>query len=200
MASSRLYYDPAKPTAFSTLNKLDAAAVKKTTNMNKKNLRGWLEKQDPYILHRPIRRRFARNPYSVNNVMDVWKCDLVDDRAVAKFNNKYKLILSVIDVFSKFLYLIPLRSKTGTVVASAFQSIFMDQKQRRRPIWVRTDKGKEFLNKNFQEMLKREGIQFQVCKNPDVKYSVAERSHGAVSSDRFRRPRDMEEDGGPKRT
>ena len=71
MTASRLYYDPVKPTAFSTLNKIAAAAVK-TTKLNKKNLRAWLEKQDPYNLHRPIRRRFARNPYSVNNVMDVW--------------------------------------------------------------------------------------------------------------------------------
>jgi len=141
MGASRLYYDPAKPTAFSTLNKLAAAAVKTTSKLNKKNLRAWLEKQDPYTLHRPIRRCFARIPYSVNNVMDVWECDLVDVRSLARFNDKYKFILSVIDVFSKFQYLISLRSKTGTVVASAFQSIFKDPKQQRRPIWVRTDKG-----------------------------------------------------------
>jgi len=140
MAASGLYYESAKPTAAAA-----AAAVKTSTKLNKKNLRAWLEKQDPYTLHRPIRRRFARNPYSVNNMMDVWECDLVDVRALARFNDKYKFILSVIDVFSKFLYLIPLRSKTGTVVASAFQSIFRDPKQQRRrryPIWVRTDKVK----------------------------------------------------------
>jgi len=135
MAASRLYYDLAKPTAFSTLNKLAAVAVKTTkTKVNKKKLRAWLEKQDPYTLRRPIRRRFARNPYPVNCVMDVRECDLVNVRALAKFSDKYKFILSVIDVFSKFLYLIPLRSKIGTVVASSFQSIFKDQKQQRLPI------------------------------------------------------------------
>jgi len=45
---------------------------------------------------------------------------------------------------------------------------------------VRTDKGKEFLNKHFQYMLKREGIQFQVCKNPDVKCSVVEPAHRPI--------------------
>jgi len=48
MAASRLYYDPAKPTAFSTLNKLAAAAAAavktSTTKLNKTNLRAWLEK------------------------------------------------------------------------------------------------------------------------------------------------------------
>jgi len=107
MAASRLYYDPAKPTAFSNLHKLAAALVK--TKKKKENLRAWLEKQDSYTLHRPIRRRFARNPYSVNNVMDVWECDLVDVQALAKFNDKYKYVLSINDVFSKFICLIPLR-------------------------------------------------------------------------------------------
>jgi len=45
---------------------------------------------------------------------------------------------------------------------------------------VRTDKGKAFLNKHFQEMLKREGIQFQVCKNSDMKCSVVERAHRTI--------------------
>jgi len=42
-------------------------------------------------------------------------------------------------------------------------------------VWVRTDKGKEFLNTQFQTLLKREGIEFQVCKNPEVKCAVVER-------------------------
>jgi hypothetical protein len=37
---------------------------------------------------------------------------------------------------------------------------------------VRKDKGKDFLNKHFEDLLREEGIQFQVCGNPDVKCSV----------------------------
>jgi hypothetical protein len=48
---------------------------------------------------------------------------------------------------------------------------------RKRPVWLRTDRGKEFLSKLFQDMLKRKGIQFQICKNSDVKCSVIERGH-----------------------
>jgi len=144
------------------------------------DIRDWLEKQDAYTLHRPIRKRFERNPYTVNNVMDVWECDLEDVRALGRFNDNYNCILSVIDVFSKFLHQVPLRSKTGTAVASAFTSIFEDSSRRRRPVWVRTDKGKEFLNRHFQEMLKREGIKFQVCRNPDVKCGVVERAHTTI--------------------
>ena len=78
--------------------------------------------------------------------MDVWECDVVDVQALGKLSDKYKYILSVIDVFSKFQHMVPLKSKTGTAAASAFESIFRDTKYsgRRRPIWVRTEKGKEF--------------------------------------------------------
>jgi len=75
--------------------------------------------------------------------MDVWGCDLVNVRALEKFNNRYVYILSAIDFFFKFLHMVPLRSNPGTAVTSAFQSIFKDPRYfRRRPVWVRTDKGK----------------------------------------------------------
>src|SRR5215510_9206841 len=99
--------------------------------------------------------------------------------SLAKFNDNYNYLLTIIDVFSKYVHLIPLKSKTGPAVTSAFLSVFKDLKYsrplRRRPLWVRTDKGKEFINKHFQTMLKREKIQFQVCKNPDVKCTIVER-------------------------
>jgi len=46
------------------------------------------------------------------------------------------------------------------------------------------DRGKEFLNKHFQDMLRDEAIQFQVCRNPDVKCTVVERAHRTIR-DRF---------------
>jgi len=128
-------------------------------------------------LHASPTEHARTHPYTVNIVMDVWECDLVGVRALGIFNDNYKYIISVIDIFSKFLHQVPLRSKTGTAVASVFTSIFKDSLRRRSPVWVRTDKGKEFLNRHYREMLKREGIQFQVFRNSDVKYSVVEHAH-----------------------
>jgi len=105
----------------------------------------------------------------------------MDVRALGKFNVRYVYKLSAIDVFSKFPHMVPQSSKKGTAVTSAFKSNFKDPRYaRRRPVWVRTDNGKEFLNKHFQEVLKREGIQAQVCKYPDVKCSVVERAHKPI--------------------
>jgi len=65
---SRLYNDVARPSAFSTLWKLQLATGKKKSA---DVIKTWLEKQDAYMLHRTVRKRFARNPYIVCNVMYV---------------------------------------------------------------------------------------------------------------------------------
>jgi len=129
-----------------------------------------------------VRKRFARNPITVTNVGDVWECDLLDVESYAKYNDNFRYILSVIDVFSKFLYLIPVKTKIGPAVTVAFRSIFDDKPKlpSRRPIWVLSDKDKEFLNKYFLDMLSDEGIQFQVCRNPDVKCAVLERAQRPI--------------------
>jgi transposase len=111
--------------------------------------------------------------------MDIWECDLLDKQNFIKYNDKYKYLLSVIDVFFKFLQILPLRVKTGTAVASAFRSILATYSHE-RPMWVRMDRGKEFLNRLFQDMSKKEGIRIQVCRDPNVKCSVVDRSHRTI--------------------
>jgi len=174
------YTDPAAPLAFSSLHKLQhAPATAKGKQKTPTQLKEWLETQDAYTLHRHLRKCFPRNPNTVNNIDDVWELDILDLSSLKKFNNNYRYLLQVIDVLSKYLHCVPLRTKTGKEVAAALESIYKDPKYtkpiRRRPVWVRTDKGKEFLNTQFQALLKREGVEFQVCRNPDVKCAVVER-------------------------
>ena len=97
-------------------------------------------------------------------------------------------MLSVIDASSKYLHIIPLQSKTGTAVSSVYRSILAKYSKpvRRRPVWVRTDRGKELLNRTFQPMLRKEGIQFQVCRDPNVKCDIVERRHPTICEKLFK--------------
>jgi len=125
-----------------------------------------------------------RNPYTVSNLFDILEADLVDVQFFAKHNENPRYLHTVIDVFSKYLHIVPLKSKTVKAGSEAFETFLNDDKYvkplKRRPIWVRTEKGKEFLGSTFQKLLKQEGIQFQVCKNPDVKCSCIERAHKTI--------------------
>ena len=90
---------------------------------------------------------------------------------------------SVIDVFSKFWHMVPIKTKSGPSVALGFRSIFNESKySTRRPLWVSTDKGQEILNKHFQNLLRWEsgGIQFQVCRYPELKFAAVDRVHRTI--------------------
>ena len=70
-------------------------------------------------------------------------------QAFSKFNRGVKYLLAVIDVFSKYGWLIPLKDKTGKSVASALKTIFKERKPEK--MWV--DKGKEFYNKDVKDLI-----------------------------------------------
>ena len=139
MSARAIYYDPQKPSAFSIVNKLTAAVPKK----NKSDVRDWLEHQDAYTMHTPVRKRFLRDSYTVSNFMHLWECDLLDMQSLANNNDMYRYILSLIDVFSKYQHLVPVKTKTGPAITSAFRSLFHDDDSR-RPAWVRTTRAKNF--------------------------------------------------------
>ena len=70
-------------------------------------------------------------------------------QAFAKFNRGVKYLLAVVDVFSKYRWLIPIKDKTGKSVASALKTIFKERKPEK--MWV--DKGKEFYNKDVKDLI-----------------------------------------------
>ena len=69
--------------------------------------------------------------------------------AFSKDNNGIKYLLTIIDIFSKFVWIIPLKRKTGQEVANAFSRILTER--RHSKMWV--DKGREFYNKDVQKVV-----------------------------------------------
>ena len=101
-----VYYDPRHEAAFGMLEKLNRVA-KKTGVAKPDQLKPWLEQLDPYTLHRPVRKQFPRNPYRVDNIMDVWECDLIDVQSLSRHNDGLKYLLTVIDVFEILTHVSP---------------------------------------------------------------------------------------------
>jgi len=67
MFAGKLYYDPTRQSASSTLEKLAVAIPKKIRS----EVRVWLKRQDAYTFYKHFRKRCLRNPYTETNVMDV---------------------------------------------------------------------------------------------------------------------------------
>ena len=71
---------------------------------------------------------FRRRKVVVNDIDEIWAVDLVDMQSFSKFNNGIKYLLMVIDVFSKYGWIVPLKSKTGVDVANALSKIFGERR------------------------------------------------------------------------
>ena len=82
----------------------------------------------------------------MNSIDEIWAADLIDMQAFSKDNNEIKYLLTVIDIFSKFVRIVPLKRKIGQEVANAFSRIL----KKRRPSKTWVDRGREFYNKDVQ--------------------------------------------------
>ncbi|KAF4519570.1 hypothetical protein B566_EDAN004777 [Ephemera danica] len=164
----KLYFDPNHVAGFGTAKKLWIATGKK---YDRGKILEWLRAQDAHTLHRPRRTRFQRSRYFVPDMNNLFQADLCDMRSLEKFNKGFVYILTVIDVFCKKAWAIPLKDKRASTIIQAFKTIF----KTRKPQFLQTDKGKEFVAKDVQKYLKSENIKFYTTKNPDVKASIVER-------------------------
>ena len=55
---------------------------------------------------------------------------------ISKFNKGFKFLLCVIDIFSKYAWVVPLKNKKGASIVNVFQKILDDSKRKANKIWV----------------------------------------------------------------
>ena len=133
-------------------------------------------------LHKPIRRKFKKRLVVAKNVDDIWAADLVEMQPLAKYNNGQKYILMIIDVFSKYGWAVPIKSKTGLAVADALKKVL---KEGASPAMLWTDKGTEFYNKNVATLLHKHNIKLYSTENEE-KASVVERWNRTIKTNMWK--------------
>ena len=114
-------------------------------------------------LFKPIIRKFKKRTVYSGFKDNIWGADLAYMQLMGKFNNGFRFLLCVIDVFSKYAWVVPLKDKKGVSIVDAFQKIL--DKSRRKPnkIWV--NKGSEFYNNSFKKWLKDNDIEMYLIHN-----------------------------------
>ena len=107
-------------------------------------------------LHKPIIRKSKKRTVYLGFKGNIWQgeggggggADLADMQLIIKFNKRFRFLLCVIDIFSKYAWAVPLKDKKGVSIVNAFQKILDDSNRRPNKIWV--DKGSEFYNNSFK--------------------------------------------------
>ena len=103
---------------------------------------------------------------------NIWVADLANMQFISKFNKEFRLLFCVIDIFSKYAWVVPLKDKKGVGIADAFQKIL--DKSGRKPNKICVEKRSEFYNDSFKKWLKDNNIEMYSIHN-EVKSVVAER-------------------------
>ena len=123
-------------------------------------------------LHKPITRNFRKRRVISYGVDKISAADLVEIQKYSKWNKGIKYLLIVIDVFSTYGWIVPLKDKKTESVSLAFDLIFKKNKRKPEKLW--TDKGSEFISKHFNTLLKKHNITLYHTQNEE-KSSVVER-------------------------
>ena len=130
-------------------------------------------------LHKPRRICFPRRRVHVKGIDQIWSADLVDMSAFSKDNHGVKYLLTIIDVFSKYTWVMPPKTKTGKDITKAFDYIIEGSRRKPSRLWV--DKGTEFYNQTFNKYLEQNNIQMYSTHN-EGKAVVVERFNRTIKT------------------
>ena len=168
-----VYFDPKHPAAYGGIKRLRNAALNAGfRNASYGKIRSWLRGQEVYSLFRPARRNFPRNETPMYKTDWIWEADLMDMSSYSSYNDGYKYVLCVVDIFTRYAWTAALKSKKASEMVAALKSIM--EAGRKPESALRTDKGGEFVNGEVGKLLKEFGVKHIITYN-ETKAGIVER-------------------------
>jgi hypothetical protein len=159
------YTTPGNAIAFSGITQLQ--------RHNYKNVPEFLSTLDHYTRSRQAKSPRIYNPIFVYRLRELLQSDLIDMSSISKHNENTRFILILINTYSRYVWVRPLKSKHAEVVAKAFDEILSTI----HPPFERllTDAGKEYIGRAFQDMLRRHNLKHTIAYSVS-KAATAERA------------------------
>jgi transposase InsO family protein len=127
----------------------------KYIGISRRRVMEFLRNQETHQIHskpNPVR---IQQPIVASRPHERWQMDLIDMSNHSRVNNGHHWILTVIDVFTKYAWAVPLKNKRGPTVANALADILEEHEA---PSILQCDNGKEFRNKYVRELLEEHNI------------------------------------------
>ena len=151
-----IYLDPSHPASFGGPDHLYKIVKKEGKHkISHSQIKRWIQKQESYSLNKGIKRKFQRGRVVVEGIDDQFDIDLASLIYYADENDGYKYLLVVIDIFSRYGWVEPLKDKTAKEIVKAFDKIIQEG---RIPKRLRSDAAKDFTSEQFQKYVKSKNI------------------------------------------
>ena len=122
--------------------------------------------------HKPIIRKLEIRKLQSSFIDNIWSDDLADMQLIDRYNKGFQFKLYVIDIFSKYAWVIPLKDKKCIAITNGFQKMLDESNC--KPTKVLLDNGSEFYNRPVKSWLQDNDIEMYSTHN-EGKYVVAER-------------------------
>ena len=122
--------------------------------------------------HKPVITKFNKRKVQPPFIDNIWGADIDNMQLISKFNKGIRFLLFVIDISSKYAWVIPLKDKKGITITNAFQKILKESSRKSNKIWVQ--KGSELYHRSMKSWLEKNAIGIYSTDN-EGKSLVAER-------------------------
>jgi hypothetical protein len=136
--------------------------------------------QNRYTFHKPVRKSFPRNTYTITDIDDAWEVDPTDLSSLSKYN-KYKYLLNVMGIFSPFVWSVALTDKTATSITAALKSFFENIK----PFSIQSQMY-GICKYNGTTVSKTSGVILHTTHKRDLKGAIIERFDRTLKSKLFK--------------
>ena len=87
-------------------------------------------------LCKQIIRKFEKRKVHSSFIDNIWGADLADIRLISKFDKEFKFLLYVIDIYSKYIWVIPLKEKKSITITNTFLKKLNKSNRKLNKIWV----------------------------------------------------------------
>ena len=174
-----VYFDPKRVLSYGGVD-----ALRRVTREPRKIVEEWVSEKDAYTIHKPARRHFRRRRVVVGGPRQQRQADLVDLSNLKTDTDGMTFLLTVIDVFTKVAWCVPLKNKSAASLVTALKRTFTEG----WPKTLQTDHGLEFLNRSVQALLKKNGIHHFSTHNADTKAGIVERFNRTLKTRIFTVP------------
>ena len=177
----RIYGDLSLPAGLGSIRALYREGRKRIKNLTLRDVKAFLQGNRTYTLHKPILKRFPRRKILAPKPRVILICDLGDFSALQKHNRGVKYIMFCLDVFSRYLQVASLTSKSSLNSLKALKTM-IESEQFKGVSRLFTDLGTEFYNQQVKKYLSSKRVTLYSNYSRETKASLAERVVKTIKS------------------
>jgi hypothetical protein len=169
----KIFYNLDNPAGFGSVKQLHIAVKKNVPDTKRMQVTKFLQTSEVYTRHKQQRKKFDRRFYMVGGPGKILGLDTAHMTNLSTYNNNVKYLMFAIDLFSRFLIVIPMYSLKTKDSVNVFHLV-MDTSIYQYPKFF-TDEGVEFISHRMHIEYRKYSVEIYHTRNREIKCGVAER-------------------------